>query len=99
MTRRKTKNKNDVSRWKPLPISTLVLNTALYLKVVLKDICYYVLPTLKYFQYFVYSLFYAWTVNLLNKMDMSACSFLHNLMFSAFDQFSGHNQILYVRLK
>ena len=37
-------------------------------------------------------------VNLLNKKDMSPCSFLHNLMYSAFDQFSGHNQILYVRL-
>ena len=32
---------------------------------------YAILPTLKFVQYFAYSLFYACTVNLLNKKDMS----------------------------
>ena len=31
---------------------------------VLKDICYLILPTLKYFKYFAYSLFYAWAIHL-----------------------------------
>ena len=29
-----------------------------------KDICYLILPILKYFQYFAYSLFYAWAIHL-----------------------------------
>ena len=29
-----------------------------------KDICYFILPILKYFQYFAYSLFYAWAIHL-----------------------------------
>ena len=29
-----------------------------------KDICYLILPILKYFQNFAYSLFYAWAIHL-----------------------------------
>ena len=49
-----------------------------------------ILSTLKSVQYFAYSLFYAWTVNLCNKKDMSPCLIFHNLLwkFWAFDQFS-----------
>ena len=57
---------------------------------VIKDMCYQILPMLKNFQYFAYSLFYAWAVHLRNKKDMSPCLFFQNLIlkFSAFDQFS-----------
>ena len=56
----------------------------------IKDICYWILPILKYFQYFAYSLFYAWAIHLWNKKDMSPCLFFQNhiLKFTAFDQFS-----------
>ena len=54
-----------------------------------EDICYQVLPTLKYIQLFAYGLFYAWTVNLSNKKNTSPCSVFHDLIlkFSAFDKF------------
>ena len=57
---------------------------------VVKDICFQIFPTLESIQYFAYSLFNAWTVNLSNKKDTSPCSVFHNLIwkFSAFDQFS-----------
>ena len=58
--------------------------------ILVKDICYLKLPTLKYFQYFAYSLIYAWAIHLWNKKDMSPCLFFQNLIlkFTAFDQFS-----------
>ena len=41
-----------------------------------------------FFQYFAYSLLYAWTIKLWNTKDMSLCPFFHYLIrkFSAFGQ-------------